>query len=109
MTTFGLGTSGEHPRIHGTGSQFTHDGGGNLTAVTAPDTSTTTFGYDPQHRLVKKTDARNQITQYAYDFTGRLAQATLPDGANPRGHRLVNGRRCRISRQDKGRQPVRRR
>ncbi|MCS6328970.1 MAG: hypothetical protein H8K06_18065 [Nitrospira sp.] len=40
-----------------------------------------TFVYDAQHRLIRRTDARNQVFQYRYDAAGRFAEATLPDGA----------------------------
>jgi YD repeat-containing protein len=43
-------------------------------------TRTIAFEYDPQHRLTKKTDARNKVFRYQYDFAGRFEQVTLPTG-----------------------------
>ncbi len=61
-------------------TQFQQDADGNLTAVTYQDNSQVAFAYDPQRRLTRKTDARHQVTQYAYDYAGRFSAATLPTG-----------------------------
>jgi len=62
-------------------TQLEYDAAGNLQWLRGADTTAVTFAYDAQHRLIRRTDARNQITQYTYDASGRFAQATLPDGA----------------------------
>jgi RHS repeat-associated protein len=61
-------------------TQFTHDGDGNLTALTYADDSRESFVYDPQHRLTQRTDGRGKVYRYDYDYAGRFMQATLPTG-----------------------------
>lgn len=62
-------------------TQLEYDGAGNLQRLRSADASAVSFDYDSHHRLIRRTDARNQISDYTYDFAGRFAQATLPGGA----------------------------
>lgn len=60
---------------------FTHDGAGDLTQVTFPDTSNRKFGYDNRHLMTSETDARNETATREYNDYGQLIKATLPDDA----------------------------
>ncbi|MGH7260610.1 MAG: RHS repeat-associated core domain-containing protein [Nitrospiraceae bacterium] len=61
-------------------TQLAHDSDGNLTAVTYADSTNQTFVYDPQRRMMKRTDAQGKVYQYQYDYAGRFSQAMLPTG-----------------------------
>lgn len=61
-------------------TRIQHDGAGNLIRVTDHASHVTAFVYDPQHRLIQRTDARNKVYHYQYDYTGRFSQVTLPTG-----------------------------
>ncbi len=62
-------------------STFSHDGDGNMTQVTFPDTTSRTFGYDSRHLMTSETNARNLTTTRQYDFTGRFIQSMRPDSS----------------------------
>ena len=46
-----------------------------------PDASDREFTYDGRHRMVTQTTKTDFTTIYTYDHAGRIAAATLPDGA----------------------------
>jgi RHS repeat-associated protein len=51
---------------------------GNLTQVVDPSGGVVRFGYDSNHHLTSKKDARNFTTQYDYNFAGRFARSIFP-------------------------------
>ena len=48
--------------------------GPDLTSATNPENGTVSYTYDNAHRVVSRTDAKNQQTQYSYDAYGRVTQ-----------------------------------
>ena len=62
-------------------THFEHDSAGNLTRIIDPDASDREFTYDGRHRMVTQTTKTDFTTIYTYDHAGRIAAATLPDGA----------------------------
>src|SRR5262249_28202789 len=60
---------------------------GRLTSISAPDPDgagplaapVTQFGYDSSNRMTSTTDPLGNVTAMAYDFTGRISQATFAD------------------------------
>ncbi len=67
-------------------TQFTIDSDGNLIEILpppcssplAPCSSSAHFSYDPEHRLVSKTDERGFTTDYVYDSWGRIDKVLSP-------------------------------
>ncbi len=45
--------------------------GGDMTSATNPENGTVTYTYDGAHRMLSRTDAKGQKTQYTYDQYGR--------------------------------------
>lgn len=88
-------------------TQYSYDAADQLISVTRPDTTTLvsaywpngllkeqrdgagvvafSYGYDPQGRLVTKTNGAGQTTTLAYDAAGRLASRAEPGGSCPTG------------------------
>ncbi|WP_175484878.1 PKD domain-containing protein [Jannaschia pohangensis] len=53
-----------------------------MLGLTEPDGATVAFEYDDRGRLVSTTNQNGNETRYAFDATGRLSGATLPDGSS---------------------------
>ncbi|NIJ72052.1 RHS repeat-associated core domain-containing protein [Xanthomonas sp. F4] len=62
----------------GLDTSYVYNGLGDMTAVTSPDTSTTTYTYDTAGNRSTQTDARNVRTSYSYDALNRLTQVAYP-------------------------------
>lgn len=62
-------------------TSYTIDSLGNRTALTSPDTGTTTSTYDAAGNLKTSKDAKGQITIYQYDVLNRLTQITYADNS----------------------------
>jgi RHS repeat-associated protein len=57
--------------------QYSYDTNGYITQVTAPDSTTTTYTYDPSTRMVSTvTDPNGHVTSYQYDAEGNRLQTT---------------------------------
>ena len=58
--------------------------GTDLVSATNPENGTVTYTYNGVHQVATRTDAKGQVTQYAYDSYGRLLsqQYFLPLGGN---------------------------
>ncbi len=54
-----------------------YDAAGNVTTVTDPENSTTTYGYDGLSRLISVTQPLGQTVRYAWDGRDRLAKKIL--------------------------------
>jgi len=53
---------------------------GNATAITDPRDGVTTYQYDPNHNLVRATDANHHTTSYGYDAANERTTTTRADG-----------------------------
>jgi len=70
-------------------TSYTLDGLGNLTLQSSPDTGTSsgcpggigTWLYDESGNLTRQTDAKCQVTAYAYDALNRVTLITFHDGS----------------------------
>jgi YD repeat-containing protein len=71
-------------------TSYTVDGLGNLKKQSSPDTLVTFMGddpvtgangYDAAGNLLKQTDAKSQVTTYAYDALSRVTLITFHDGS----------------------------
>jgi RHS repeat-associated protein len=64
---------------------FTHSGGsggGNLTGVTLPDSSSWSYAYDGSGRMTKETDPNSHTVTVVYDSANRVGTITRPDSTN---------------------------
>ena len=59
---------------------YTVDGLGNQTALTSPDTGTSTKTYDAAGNLKTVTDARGKTTSHTYDALNRVTRIAYPGG-----------------------------
>jgi YD repeat-containing protein len=59
------------PRSNGTQTRSFQWTGSDLTSATNPENGTVTYTYDNAHRVLTRTDAKGQKTQYTYDLYGR--------------------------------------
>jgi YD repeat-containing protein len=50
--------------------------GADMTSTTNPENGTVTYTYDNAHRVLTRTDALSQQTQYTYDAYGRISQVS---------------------------------
>ncbi|GEM_PF-1442091 len=55
----------------GLNTNYGYNGFGELTSLQSPDTGTTTYEYDTVGNRTKQTDARNKVTNTAYDALNR--------------------------------------
>ncbi|MFC5472331.1 RHS repeat-associated core domain-containing protein [Paraherbaspirillum soli] len=62
-------------------TSYSIDGLGNQTALTSPDTGSTTKTYDVAGNLKASTDARGKTTNYSYDALNRLTRIDYASGA----------------------------
>ena len=60
---------------------FVYDCLKRLTSATNPESGTTTYTYDNNGNVVKRTDARGRITCYGNPFGRRLRRSTRPRGS----------------------------
>ena len=60
---------------------YTVDGLGNGSGLSSPDTGASSRTFDAAGRVFTSTDARNKLTRYGYDATGRLAKITYATGS----------------------------
>lgn len=65
---------------HGNVTDFATDSRGNLTAITYPDFTSETFGYDNNGNLTGVKNRRGQTISYTYDAAGRITRKLYPDG-----------------------------
>jgi YD repeat-containing protein len=65
--------------IGGAATNFTYTPYGAVQTVTDPDGTTTTYGYDAAHRLVKITDAQGNYVQYTLDAAGNKTAEQVYD------------------------------
>jgi RHS repeat-associated protein len=56
-------------------TRYTVDGFGQRTALSSPDTGTSSYLFDGAGRLASRTDARGVVTRYGYDPIGRVTRA----------------------------------
>jgi YD repeat-containing protein len=63
----------------GAATSFTYTPYGAVQTVTDPDGTTTTYGYDAAHRLVKITDAQGNYVQYTLDAAGNKTAEQVYD------------------------------
>jgi RHS repeat-associated protein len=65
-------------------TQYSYDNQdeGNLTKITAPDNSTTSFTYDGQGNLISQVDPLGQTTKYTYTSGSGLLQSVTDDRGN---------------------------
>jgi RHS repeat-associated protein len=63
----------------GLATTYDHDGLGNPTGQTSPDTGTTARTFDAAGNVLTRTDARGITATYAYDALNRLTSASYPD------------------------------
>jgi len=71
------------PRSTGTQTRTFQWSGMDLASATNPENGATTYTYDGTHRVLTRTDAKQQQTKYSYDTYGRLTQVnhgTLVNG-----------------------------
>ncbi|MFJ2986825.1 RHS repeat-associated core domain-containing protein [Collimonas sp. NPDC087041] len=61
-------------------TSYTVDGLGNQSALSSPDTGSTSKTYDAAGNLKTRTDARGKTTTYSYDALNRLTQISYPTG-----------------------------
>src|SRR5580704_6195732 len=59
------------PRSSGTQTRSFQWTGSDMTSATNPENGTVTYTYDGAHRVLSRTDAKGQKTQYSYDTYGR--------------------------------------
>jgi YD repeat-containing protein len=76
--TNGVCQSGAQSRV------FVYDSLARLTSATNPEsTAATTYGYDSDSNLVKKTDADNNVITTAYDALNRVISKTYTPTSTP--------------------------
>ncbi|MFC5476008.1 RHS repeat-associated core domain-containing protein [Paraherbaspirillum soli] len=61
-------------------TSYSTDGLGNQTALTSPDTGSTSKTYDVSGNLKTRTDARGKTTTYSYDALNRLTRIDYASG-----------------------------
>ena len=59
-------------------TSYGYDDLGNLVSQTSPDTGTSTFTYDGAGNLKSRTDAKGQLFSYSYDALNRLTALDAP-------------------------------
>lgn len=59
-------------------TEYRYNGFGDKIAQISPDTGTTTFAYNKSGRVVKKVDARGEVTLYKNDVLGRISDILYP-------------------------------
>ncbi|MFC5472736.1 RHS repeat-associated core domain-containing protein [Paraherbaspirillum soli] len=62
-------------------TSYSSDGLGNQTALTSPDTGSTSKTYDVAGNLKTSTDARGKTTSYSYDALNRLTRIDYASGS----------------------------
>ena len=66
----------------GTNTTYDYDGLGNRTAAHSPDTGTSTYIYDAAGNRIQATNARNIVSQNAFDVLNRITRTTYPNSAS---------------------------
>jgi YD repeat-containing protein len=62
-------------------TRYTVDGFGQRSALSSPDTGTSSYRFDGTGKLVARTDARGVVTSYGYDPIGRVTRAGVTSPA----------------------------
>jgi RHS repeat-associated protein len=73
-------TSATDPRNLTTWSAIDAGPSARPTVTTSPDSGKTTITYDPANNVIRKKDAKEQITDYQYDGLNRLTRETRAEG-----------------------------
>ena len=69
------------PRPTGTQTRSFAYTGADMTSATNPENGTVTYSYDGAHRVVSRTDAMGQVTQYDRDSYGRVTEVRYYDAS----------------------------